>query len=126
MAFVVTKEKVVLWPVSVRVPVDGGGVTVQTFKAKFSIIDKTRVEELTEEARANLDRRSQGVDGGETGVDVLVLREAIKDMLELVDEDKQPVAYSDDIRDALIGIPYVRLGLWDAYVAASQGRKTKN
>lgn len=126
MALTIAKEKVVTWPVAVNVPVDGGDVTIERFQATFAILDSKVVDALTEEVRSNIDRRAAGETGLVTSVDEFVLRKAIRSLEDLQDEDKKPLSYTEDRRDQLLAIPYVRNALWEAYAAACQGRKAKN
>lgn len=129
MSLVISKKKTVWWPVSVRVPTDNGVVSVQTFKAQFEIIERTRVDEIAKDATDALRRRASGesdLDGVETDVDVAVLRLALQDAKDLADEDKQPISFDDEVREWMLNTPYVRVGLWKAYSEAVGGRKAKN
>ncbi len=98
--FKVVSEPTFTHPVKVMVPVDGGHQE-QTFKTKFRVLPLS-------------DEQADGTDEGEQAT----LRRAIVSMSDVVGEDDQPLEYSDHLRDQLIAVPYVRIGLMRAYIAA--------
>jgi hypothetical protein len=102
MSFVVTKEPRFTHPVTVQVPVDGGH-REEKFKATFRVISTDKLAEF------DLDTEKGSRD---------MLVEVIIKLDELVDEQQQPVPYSDELRDALIAVPYVRNALGKTYFAA--------
>ncbi|HSV27963.1 MAG TPA: phage tail assembly chaperone [Candidatus Omnitrophota bacterium] len=126
MAFVFVKNKEVTWPVTVRVPGDAGTVSTQTFKATFQILDRDRVDELGKQARANQTLAASISETVDTEVDVLVLLEATKGWEGVEDQSKQAIPFSDEMLRALVGVPYVRQAMFEAYTHAAQGRKAKN
>lgn len=93
------------WPVKVQVPVDGGAFEERQFRAHFRLIPPAR--------RAELDAMPDGPDQ--------LLREAVVQLLDIVDEAGAPLAHSPELLDALIGIPWVRLGLLKSYMASLTG-----
>jgi hypothetical protein len=93
------------WPVKVQVPVEGGAFQEQSFRAYFRLIPPVR--------RAELDAMPDGADQ--------LLREAVLQVLDVTDEAGAPLAHSAELLDALIGIPWVRLGLLRSYMAAMMG-----
>jgi hypothetical protein len=99
--FKVTKNQTFTHPVKVRTPIDGGYLD-ETFKATFNLIS-------TEEANG-FDRTTEGT--------TLFLRRVLVRCDDLVDEAKQPLPWSDDLRDHLIFLPHVRIALWRAYEEA--------
>jgi hypothetical protein len=46
------------------------------------------------------------------------LREAIVGMADIADENGQPIVYSEDLRDQLIAVPYVRGAIARTYFTA--------
>tara|TARA_B100001179_G_C18397208_1_gene320075 strand:+ start:362 stop:685 length:324 start_codon:yes stop_codon:yes gene_type:complete len=95
--FTVTTDPQFTHVVSVQVPVDGGHKE-ETFKCRFRVIPVEELDDLL------------SVEGQK-----LALQRVIVSMSELVDEDKKDVPYSDELRDQLIAVPYVRAGLLRTY-----------
>lgn len=101
------------WPVTINVPTGQDGTfTKRTFRVKFKLKTQSEMDAAVEQLKAN-------------DVDIL------KDLLvgwpdgEIQDPDGNNLAYSEDIRDQLIDIPYVRTGLLEAYFKAANGQKAK-
>ncbi len=110
--FKVTAEPKFTHTVKVMVPVDGGHKE-QSFKATFKVLP---VEELTAEDHSEDQAAGQ----------IAVLRKAIISLDELVGDDDQPLPYSDELRDQLLGITYVRIALLRTYLTAITKAKSGN
>lgn len=106
--FKVTKEPKFTHDVTVQVPVNGGK-REETFKATFKVVDMDAI----------------GDTFGSEGQEAL-LKRVLCDMSDLEDEAGNPMDYSDEIRDQLIKIPYVRAGLLNTYMSAINGAKAGN
>jgi hypothetical protein len=100
--FVVSREPQFTHPVKVQVPIDGGH-REEVFKATFRVMDAKKVAEF------DLDT--------EAGTEAF-LKAAIVELDDLADEKQQPLTYSDELRDQLIDVPFVRRALISTYVAA--------
>ena len=74
------------------------------------------VEELTAEDHSEDQAAGQ----------IAVLRKAIISLDELVGDDDQPLPYSDELRDQLLGITYVRIALLRTYLTAITKAKSGN
>ena len=98
--FKVTEERTFTRSVPVMVPTDGGH-TKETFQATFRVVD---IEELND---------THTLEGQQA-----VLRRVIVELDELVDDAGQKMPYSDDLRDKLIRVPYVRSALLQTYMQA--------
>jgi hypothetical protein len=96
------------WPVSVQVPQDGGSVEEQTFMARLRLLSE---EDL------DLVRR-----GGPDGNDPNAFTKAFWVGFGASEQE----AFTPELRDLMLGRPYVRLALHQAYGAFSQGIVTKN
>lgn len=109
MAFVLTTNRTVKWPVTVKVPRDGGSTADQKFTAVFEILDKDQIDGLCPEKidEALLARAFVGWDG-------------------IKDEAGNAVEFSEDTKAAVIKIPFVCLALLQAYGEAANGRRAKN
>lgn len=98
--FKIVSEPTFTIPVTVCVPVDGGHKD-QTLKVKFAVVD---VDELGEAA---------GLDGQQK-----LLRRVVRGLEDVVDDADKPLPYSDELRDQLIAVPYVRAAMLQSYLAA--------
>lgn len=92
--------------VTVRVPVDGGH-SEQTFKARYRVVPW---KELT----------AHESDPEEQARQVLIGWEGI------VDDDENPIPYSDAARDELLSMMFVRLPVLRTYVEAITSAKRGN
>lgn len=93
------------WPVTVRVPVEGG-LEDRTFRAHFRLVPAPR--------RAELDAMADGTDQ--------LLREAVLQVMDVTDEAGATLPHSPELLEALIGIPWVRMGLLRSYMEAMMGQ----
>lgn len=94
------------WPVTVQVPFEDGAFQEQKFRAHFRLIPPAR--------RAELDAMPDGADQ--------LLREAVLQVMDVTDEAGATLPHSPELLEALIGIPWVRLGLLRSYMAALTGQ----
>ncbi len=95
--------------ITARVPVDGG-FEDQPFKVTYRVMDD---DQLT------------AIDMREARSAIGFLRDVIVGLDEIEGPDKQPLPYSDRLRDQLIGLPFVRQpmvrGYFDAVYQARLG-----
>ncbi len=98
--FKVTEERTFTRSVPVMVPTDGGH-TKETFKATYRVVD---IEELDDTHTLEGQQR--------------VLRRVVVSMDELVDDAGAEMPYSDELRDKLIRVPFVRSALLQTYMQA--------
>lgn len=108
--FIVDRKPTFTHTVKVQVPVDGGFDT-QTFKAKFNVLPVDEVK--------NYDLKS-----GSASTEFLI--RAVDSMSDLADANGEPLSYNDDVRDALLGLAYVRLALTRTYFEAVSGAQVGN
>jgi len=88
--------------VKVKVP-DGDGHLEQSFKAHFKVLPSDKTE---------------GLDWSDTTGIKAFLREALISADDLVDDKEQPMSYSEEIREGLLNLPYVRVALLKTYSLA--------
>lgn len=85
--------------VPVMVPVDGGH-REETFRVRFRVVDADdRALNTTEALRTFLD-------------------EAVVGMEDLADEAGNPLPFNQAVKDQVLGLPYARLAILKAYMAA--------
>ena len=90
--FVVEETPTFRHTVTADVPVDGG-FSKQQFGVTFRLLDSDAADELDLSTRKGSDE---------------FLRSIIVELHDLVDAKKQPVAYSDAVRDQVIALPWAR------------------
>lgn len=100
--FKVVSDRTFTHDVEVLTPVDGGHEK-QTFKATFALVPLDEVKAVNTNAADDV---------------TAFLTKVVRHMADLVDENKQPVPYSDTLRDQLIQQADVRTGLMRAYSKA--------
>lgn len=96
--------------VHVQVPVDGGYRT-ETMKARFRILPEAELD------TGDLTQTEAGKE---------YLRRIVVRLEDLADASGQPLDYSDDLREAVLALPYARLALIRAYVAAQTRAREGN
>lgn len=111
MGLVVTEERKFRHTVKVQVPVDGGH-REQTCKATFRVIDADTLDE-------DYDLESKD------GISAF-LRDVLITVEDLIDDQKQPVIYDEQVRDGLIRTPFIRLALVKAYFDGVSKGRAKN
>jgi hypothetical protein len=99
------------WPVEVQVPTNGGRFTTATFDAIFKVIPQSEIDAAIEAAQ----------EGGNT--DAALLGKVWLGWSGVLDEDDQPLGYSEDAKRALLDIPYVRIAVTRAYFASIRGKE---
>lgn len=105
--FVLKTERTFSWPVNIKVPTDGGQFATATFDCTFKLIDVERLKATALE-------------------DDKFLKEVIVSWAGVEDSNGQALPFSEDARDKMIGIPYVRTALVAAYQEALSGARRKN
>lgn len=108
--FIVDPNPTFTHTVKVKVPVDGG-FEDQSFKATYQLIPADEVADYDLSTGA--------------GTAAFALR-AVVSMSDLVDKDRQPVAYNDRVRDQLLQQSYVRKAVAHTYLAAINEAQSGN
>lgn len=106
--FKVSSEPKFTHDVTAVVPVDGGHENM-TFKVTFRVVP---IEQLG------------SADSNETQAESL--KKIVVHMDDMVDENDQPLPYSDALRDKLIEMPFFRYAVMQAYLAAVTKTKAGN
>lgn len=107
--FKLTTQKTVTWPVTVQIPQDGGKTQKATFHVRVEVLPSDEFQAIYERG----------------GNDEDLLRRVLVDWDGVADADGHPIPFSEEARDALIRIPYVRVALITAYMEMSQGREAR-
>lgn len=103
------------WPVTVRVPRDGGGVDKHTITVRYRVIDTNSLHE-----------RLRGADLNDPAATRALLAEHVLAWDGIEDIDGNPLAFTPDTLRALLGLPFFAKALTYGLMAASAGAPEKN
>lgn len=120
MAFVLKQSATYSWPVTLRLPVDGGRYEKQTFDAQFRRLSQSRINEIQDLVRAK--QRGDDVDL----TDQSVADEVLAGWAGVQDDDGEEVPFSATVKAELLNIPAVASGIVVAYFESVTGNKAKN
>lgn len=108
MSFKVVQERQFTHRVKIFTPVDGGH-REESVKATYRVLDTEAIEDY---------------DLASTEGTTEFLRAVIVRIDEVLGEDNEALPYNDELRDALLRMPYVRAALGKSYFdGISKGRK---
>lgn len=107
--FKLAQQRSIEWPVTVNIPVDGGKTQKAKFTGEFLVLSQDEIDAVV------LGRDERG------RVDLLdVVLTGWRD--DVRNEAGEELPFTDENKAALIGIPYVRAGLFAAYGEIQNGR----
>ena len=126
MAFVLKQSSSYVWPVTVKLPINGGKFEKQTFDAEFKRLPQTRINKLQVEvqARVKSSERNETVDDSIT--DQSIAEELLIGWSGVLDEDGDEVPYTESMKQQLLDIPTLASAIIVAYFDSLTGVKTKN
>ena len=126
MSFVLKQSSSYKWPVSFKLPVDGGKFEKQTFDAEFKRLPQARINEIQTDVQTRIKaaERNELVDNSIT--DISIANELIIGWEGVVDSDGDAVTFSETVKQQLLDIPTVASAIIVAYFDSLAGVKTKN
>ena len=125
MAFVLKQSDSYRWPVSFKLPTDGGKREKQTFEAEFKRLPQSRIMEIQTQAQ----RLIKAAEDGEQieGIsDLSVADEVLVGWSGIVDEDGEEVPFSKANKVALLEVPMLAASLIQSYFESLVEEKRKN
>ena len=125
MAFVLKQSSSYSWPVTIRMPADGGKREKQSFEAEFKRLPQSRIAEIQAQAQKLVKAAEAGeqLDGIS---DVTVADEVLVGWSGILDEDGDEVPYTETNKDILLEVPLMAASLVQAYFASLTDEKRKN
>ena len=123
--FKIARSNVILWPVSIALPVDGGKTQEVKVKVKFNRMPEDDYMALVEKYRGSEGEAA----ANPTDFNVGLLRELVADWPDLADEDSQPLEYAPEHLERMLRGPdglYISNGLFSAYNDIRFGSRQKN
>jgi hypothetical protein len=129
MAFILDQSESYSWPVTVKVPQDGGRFRSFTFEAEFKRVSQERREQLGRQ----LLRQKRASEIGQLEDDFLTPRQIADELLvgwsgimDTEGPDAEQVPFSDKVKAQLLNIGDVADAILDAWNASIPGAKAKN
>lgn len=126
MSFVLKQSTSYKWPVSVKLPADGGKFEKQTFDAEFKRLPQGRINEIQAEVQLRIKaaERNEPVDNSIS--DQTIADELLVGWAGVVDADGDEVPFSEATKQQLLDIPTVAAAIIVAYFDSLTGTKAKN
>lgn len=126
MAFVLNQSQSYSWPVSIKLPADGGKREKSSFDALFKRLPQSRINEiqLLASQRIKAAERGEELDNGVT--DQSIAAEILVGWSGIVDGEGDEVPYSEASKAQLLDVPMMAGALIEAYFASLVELKRKN
>lgn len=123
--FKIARSNVILWPVTINLPVDGGKTQEVKVKVKFKRMPEDDYMALVEKHRGPEGEPAASAIQFNVGM----LSELVADWPDLADEEGQPLEYAPEHLERMLrgedGL-YISNGLFDAYNEIRFGARKKN
>lgn len=126
MAFVLKQSDSYKWPVTFKLPIDGGKYEKQIFEAEFKRLPQARLNQIQEavQDRARAVALNDHIDGLIT--DQAVADEILVGWSNVLDEDGDEIAYSAASKQLLLEVPALASAIIVAFFESVTGNKLKN
>ena len=126
MAFVLNQSQSYSWPVSIKLPADGGKREKSTFDAVFRRLPQSRINEIQQlvQQRIKAAERGDELDNGVT--DDSIAAEILVGWSGILDGDGDDVPYSEAVKAQLLDVPMMAGALIEAYFNSLAELKRKN
>lgn len=126
MAFVLNQSQSYSWPVSIKLPADGGKREKSTFDAVFRRLPQSRINEIQQlvQQRIKAAERGEELDNGVT--DDSIAAEILVGWSGILDGDGDDVPYSEAVKAQLLDVPMMAGALIEAYFNSLAELKRKN
>ena len=115
-----------LWPVTIKVPADGGLFEEFTFDARFRRIPQDRTEELMLLAVKNAQRLQMGQEPEANGTDRAVAEEILAGWAGVLTDEGEEVPFSASALQSLLMFPGAASAIVLAWYDSINGKKAKN
>lgn len=126
MAFVLKQSDSYTWPVSIKLPANGGKRERQTFDAEFKRLPQSRINEIQREVQLRVSAAERGEDSGEGISDQSIAAEILVGWDGIVDGDGEPVPFSNAVKAQLLDVSMMAGSLVAAYFESLVEQKRKN
>ena len=126
MAFVLKQSDSYTWPVSIKLPANGGKRERQTFDAEFKRLPQSRINEIQELVQKRLKATERGEEPAVDISDQSIAEEILVGWEGIVDGDGEPVPFSQTSKAMLLDVPMMAPALINAFFESLVELKRKN
>lgn len=126
MAFVLKQSDSYTWPVSIKLPANGGKRERQTFDAEFKRLPQSRINEIQEQANKRVKALERGDDAADGISDMSVADEILVGWDGIVDGDGEPVPFGKAAKAQLLDVPFMAGAVIEAFFDSLVEAKRKN
>jgi len=126
VAFVLKQSSSYVWPVTVKLPINGGKFEKQTFDAEFKRLPQTRINKLQVEVQARVKSSERNETADDSISDQSIAEELLIGWSGVLDEDGDEVPFTESMKQQLLDIPTMATAIIVAYFDSLIGVKTKN
>ena len=126
MAFVLKQSDSYTWPVSIKLPANGGKRERQTFDAEFKRLPQSRINEIQLLANNRVKALERGDDVGDGISDLSIADEILVGWDGIVDGDGEPVPFSKGSKAQLLDVPLMAGAIIEAFFDSLVEQKRKN
>lgn len=126
MAFVLQQSDSYTWPVSIKLPANGGKREKQTFEAEFKRLPQSRINEIQLLVQQRIKAAERGEDTGEGITDQSIADEVLVGWEGIVDGDDEAVSFNKGTKAQLLDVPMMAGALIEAFFESLVEAKRKN
>ena len=126
MAFVLKQSDSYTWPVSIKLPANGGKREKQTFEAEFKRLPQSRINEIQMLVQQRIKAAERGEDTGEGITDQSIADEVLVGWEGIVDGDGEAVSFNKCTKAQLLDVPMMAGALIEAFFESLVEAKRKN
>jgi hypothetical protein len=126
MAFVLKQSDSYTWPVSIKLPANGGKREKQTFEAEFKRLPQSRINEIQMLVHQRIKAAERGEDTGEGITDQSIADEVLVGWDGIVDGDGEAVSFNKGTKAQLLDVPMMAGALIEAFFESLVEAKRKN
>ena len=106
--FKLQQKPLVWWPVTIKVPVDGGQISEHEIQVQFELLDQDKYDELALKGDSH------------------VVKQITKNWKDIADEHGETLPFNEDNLALLTNKIFVRTGILFGYMSAVSGAPIKN
>jgi hypothetical protein len=126
VAFVLKQSDSYTWPVSIKLPANGGKREKQTFEAEFKRLPQSRINEIQMLVQQRIKAAERGEDTGEGITDQSIADEVLVGWEGIVDGDDEAVSFNKGTKAQLLDVPMMAGALIEAFFESLVEAKRKN
>jgi hypothetical protein len=126
LAFVLKQSDSYSWPVTIKMPADGGKREKQTFTAIFKRLAQSRINEIQQEVQRRIKLGEAGEDVQGSISDVSLADEILVGWDDVNDGDGEAVPYSKTTKVQMLEVPMLASAIIEAYFESLVEQKRKN